>query len=127
MKVSNDFSTLDHERIILSSDGGPAIKSLKEAIQTDSSKNIKLSHKLGELGYQILKEESAAYCIISNGYFRIHQLVHSGQVRTMKLRSRIDLVWLSRMIIPVPPWMARHVDFIKYRHHVDGTLRTIYA
>ena len=43
VRVSNDLSILGHEKIILKSDGEPAIKALKEAVQADSSMKIEIT------------------------------------------------------------------------------------
>ena len=61
---------LGYNKIILKSDGEPAIMSLKEAVQAESSCKIVVTGSLGskEENTQIIKEESPACDSISNGY-----------------------------------------------------------
>ena len=123
MRVSNDLAILGHEKLILMSDGEPAIKSLKEAVQADSSMKIEVSGRTGAPREQIIKEESPAYDSRSNGY--IESVIKSiqGKIRTMKdaLESRLGLK--IRDEHPSLPWLVRHAGFIRSRFHIDESGR----
>ena len=124
VRTCNDLSLLGYEQITLKSDGEPAIKALKEAVQADSSMKIELSGRQGKPLGQIIKEESPAYDSRSNG--RIESVIKSiqGQVRTMKdaLESRMSMKIKDDH--PCLPWMIRHAGYLRSRFHVGDTGRT---
>ena len=126
MRVGNDLAILGHEKLILQSDGEPAIKSLKGAVQADSSMKIEVSGRTGAPRDQIIKEESPAYDSRSNGY--IESVIKSiqGKIRTMKdaLESRLGLKIKDEH--PSLPWLVRHAGFIRSRFHIDESGRSPY-
>ena len=91
MRVCNDLSLLGHERVVLRSDGEPALRSLKEAVQADSSMKIELTGRRGDKREQVAKEESCAYDSRTNGFIESRIRRVQGQIRAMKdaLESRL--------------------------------------
>ena len=68
MRACNDLSMLGHEKIVLRSDGEPALKALKEAIQAESSMKIEVTAGSSSKREQVIKEESCACDSRSNGF-----------------------------------------------------------
>ena len=50
MRVCNGLTNLGHEKVVLRSDGEPALRSLKEAAQVDSSLKMELIGRRGDKG-----------------------------------------------------------------------------
>ena len=121
------YPCLGYEQVILKSDGEPAIKALKEAVQTDSSMKIEVSGRQGEPREQIIKEESPACDSRSNGYIESVIKGIQGKIRTMKdaLESRIGIKLKDDH--SSLPWLIRHAGFIKSRFNIDESGRSPYG
>ena len=115
VRVCNDLSILGHEKVFLRSDGEPALKSLKEAVQCESSMKIELTGRAGGPRDQVGKEESCAYDSRSNGFIESQIRRIQGQIRTMKgaLESRLGIKIKDNH--ECLPWLIRHASFIRSR------------
>ena len=121
VRLCNDLSLLGHAKLVLKSDNEPAIISLKEAVQADSSLKIEISGRKGDKSDQVIPEESCAYDSRSNG--RIESAINrvQGIVRSLKhaLESRVGTKIKSDH--ECLPWLIRHAGFLRSRFKVDDT------
>ena len=57
LRLCNDLSLLGHAKLVLRSDNEPAILSLKEAAQADSSQKIEITGRVSGKSDQVIIEE----------------------------------------------------------------------
>ena len=115
MRVCNDLSYLGHERIVIRPDGEPALRSLKEVVQTDPSMKIELSGRKCDKRDQIIKEESCAHDSRTNGYIESKIRRVQGQIRAMKDALESRLGCKIKDDHECLPWLIRHASFLRSR------------
>ena len=102
------------------SDGEPALRSLKEVVQADSSMKIELSGRRGDKRDQVIKEESCAYDSRTNGYIESKIRRVQGQIRAMKDALESRLGCKIKEDHECLPWFISHTSFLRSRL-VDGS------
>ena len=100
---------------MLRSDGEPALKALKEAIQAESSMKIEVTSRTGSRREQVIKEESCAYDSRSNGFIESKIRRVQGQIRTLKDALEHRLSMKVRSEHECLPWLIRHAGFLRSR------------
>ena len=112
-RCSLDLKGLGHRKIILKSDGEPAIKALKDAVK-------------GEGGIDIVPEESPGYDSKGNGEIEKAIQMVQDQFRSMKdaLEARYQRKLRGDHVIV--PWLIAHSADMLTRFHVYQDGRTAY-
>ena len=112
-RATADIAGLGHKRMVIKTDGEPAIRALKDGIK-------------GESQADIIPEESPGYDSQSNGMIERAIQQVQGQFRTIKDGMEARYGTKLEGHNPMVPWMVAHAADCITRYHVHNDGRTGY-